>query len=147
MLSFILFMLIPGNILGLGSLQQEIKKSYTYTLIAKNLIDRIPSIGKMGNTMEAISDPKVKASGKFNQNLENLRQDKRIQDILKDEELLKQIKNKDMSKVMTNPKILAIAQDEELLKKFFALYQQAPGKLQPTGPDQPIADEHLPNPE
>ncbi len=65
----------------------------------------------------------VEPSGKA-ENLESLSQDKRIQDILNDPKIIEDIKNKNYSQLLSNPKITTIVQDPALMKKMMSVYRQ-----------------------
>ncbi len=58
------------------------------------------------------------------ENLESLSKDKRIQDIINDPKITEAIRLKDYSSLMSNPKIMALIRDPEMIKKMMAIYKQ-----------------------
>jgi competence protein ComGC len=57
-------------------------------------------------------------------NMKQLSEDKRIQDIINDPQVVDAINRKDYASLINNPKITALMQDPELLKKMLSIYKE-----------------------
>lgn len=56
--------------------------------------------------------------------LQSLYQDKRLQDIINDPQIIAAVHHQDYTALMSNPKIVALTQDPALIKKMMAIYKQ-----------------------
>ena len=61
--------------------------------------------------------------------VESLRQDPRIQDLMKDADFVQAVAKKDFQSLFSNPKLLALVQDPEFVKKALAAYGQMQGSM------------------
>lgn len=111
-------LLIPAHVLGLTKIQDAISRSRS--LLIFNQFLPIPAVDHFQNTWRAINDPQQRKAIESSPEYKALAEDQKIQAVLADEVLVEQIRKGDMAKVIGHPKIQAIFQDEELIKKFFA---------------------------
>ena len=118
----ILIGMVPIHVGWFEKAQKDVlaSKSYTFinTLVNEKIPIAIPDIKKIASTFE---DPAKLKALENTEELEALRADDRLQDLFSDEETAEQIKNKNYGKLLVNPKMQEVFQNEELLKKIFAL--------------------------
>jgi len=118
LLLIVLMALIPINASWIESVRRDIFNSGTYSLIdrwAKHLIPK-KSID-IRAVSQVLKDPgqiqRLQSSAEY----KAVRDDKTIQTLLTDEEIMRDIQDKNFAKLLTNPKMQALMKDPELVRK------------------------------
>lgn len=118
----ILFGLAPLRLGPLGKIHTDVTGSKSYALLNRWIGKKSPlastNLTKISNVLR---DPRQLEQYKTTEEFNSLMEDKQLQDILADEEIAVQLNKQDYAKLLTNPKIQAIFQDEQMVKKIMAL--------------------------
>ncbi len=127
-LTILLIGLIPGKTPWLEKIQKAINTSHTYTFIYEKFKEKIPSVENIKNLNTAIQDPERIKDLQSTEEFQTVFNSDVIKQLYSDEETAKQLQEKDMGKLLTNPKVQsavqAIINDPELLKKFMSLQEK-----------------------
>lgn len=107
-ITVLLLVLIPPFNKPMEILSQDIHSSYLYHLV---------------KPFDSMADKSNKKHLSSQENIKLLSQDKRIQDVIQDPQITAAINRKDYAYLISNPKIAAIMQDPELIKKMMTLYK------------------------
>lgn len=139
-LTFIAIM--PPEVLPVQGLQKGVVDSYAYKLVNLFIKDKIPYVNNVEILLQETRNPQKMAAIQVTPEFKTFYSDEKIQEVLSDEETVREIRTKDFTKLMTNPKIQALFQDEALLKKILDLNtqmgNQAPqNNLPPSEPQKP----------
>ena len=121
----LLIILIPLQLPLIVQAQNNIKQSYTYAYIntwveqefhfnIENDLD--PS------KLSVLTDPKALESLGKTKEFSEVLQDPLVQDLLNDPEASQAIEQKNIGKLLQNPKFIALTKDPAIYKKFLALY-------------------------
>ena len=117
-LTLTLLPLLPARGATLTVLHNDITNSFSYKITAPWVEKFIPALKGMS------PDTKNVAS---KSDAQSLAQDPRFQEILQDPEVQKDINDHDFTKLLSNPKMMALTQkimsDPEMLKKVMAVYR------------------------
>jgi len=123
-LTVVLLLMIPEKYItipGLARAQNNIRTSTIYSYSKIFWPSSMISLNSVENGLSILDNPekieKLQASPEF----QSLQQEPKIQEILADEETLRQIQDKDLGKLLSNPKIMALIRDKELMEKFLDL--------------------------
>ncbi len=118
LLIIVLAALIPSNASWIENVRQDIFNSRTYSLVdqwTKHLVPK-KSID-IRAVSQTLKDPgqiqRLQSSAEY----KAVWDDKTIQTLLADEEAMRDIRDKNFAKLMTNPKMQALMKDPELVKK------------------------------
>jgi uncharacterized membrane protein required for colicin V production len=121
----ILISVIPLQVEWFERVQNDVLASRTYALISDRVGDKIPKgLLDIKKVTSILQDPAKLEKFESTEELQALREDSRFKALVDDEETAEQIRNKEYHKLLTNPIMRDIFQDEELLKKIFALNQR-----------------------
>lgn len=114
--------MIPLKIGALAKIHADVTGSKSYTLISRWAAQQpffdSPNLAGISDLMD---DPQRMEQYKDTPEFNTLIKDKQLQAILSDETTAEQIQSKDYAQLMANPKVQEIFKDEELLKKILAL--------------------------
>ncbi|MCK5506612.1 MAG: hypothetical protein KAJ10_15720, partial [Thermodesulfovibrionia bacterium] len=121
----ILIAVSPLRFGWLEKAQNDVLGSKSYALINARVGDKIPDgfldIKKMAGVLQNPAKfKKLESSEEF----KTLKEDIHLKELLADEETADQIRDKDYGKLLSNPKMQAVFQNKELLKKILALNQR-----------------------
>ena len=115
--------------------QNDVLASRTYAFINENFGDKIPNgflnIKKVANVLQ---DPEKLEAFEESEEFKAIQADTRLKDLIEDEDTARQIRDKDYTALLANPKIRAIFNDKEFLRKIFALNKrivEEAGKAEP----------------
>ena len=137
LLIIVLIALIPSNASWIESVRQDIFDSGTYSLVdqwAKHLIPK-KSID-IRAISQTLKDPgqiqRLQSSAEY----QAVRDDKTIQTLLTDEEIVRDIRDKNFTRLMANPKMQAVIKDPELVKKILDMNVKIMEQKAQPGEDQ-----------
>jgi len=117
--------IFPMTIGKLKTVQNNVITSNSYRAVFYLKKQLFPKVNiEIQKLIEVLDDPKKLKKIQQTQSYQDLMADKKFQELIDDQETIKQLKEKDMAKLFTNRKLLAIMKDPELLKKFLALHQE-----------------------
>lgn len=120
---FLIAMLPP--LPGITKIRNNILESQTCRFIQKQVDKIIPTSSfDIKNVIEKSQDPEVAKAVQESQEYADLMNDPRMKRLFSDEELMKQIENRDIGKLINTPIFKEILQDPELIKKFLAINQK-----------------------
>ena len=118
----ILIGLTPMRFGVLKKIHRDVIGSRSYALLNHWIGKKSPvTSSSLTNISNVLSNPQQMGKYKTTEEFNTLMEDKQLREILADEEITAQINSQDYAKLLTNPKIQAIFQDEQLLKKIMAL--------------------------
>jgi hypothetical protein len=118
----ILIGLIPIKFAWLEKIQEDVAASKSYDIIHRFMDNKAPAAsGDIKKLTAIIENPAQLQQFRSTKEFEALMEDDDLTGILSDEETAEQIRNKDYKKLLANPKIQSLMQNEQLLKKMFAL--------------------------
>jgi len=121
-LMLVLIGFIPLNVAWFEKIQNDVLASKSYTTIHRFMDKKTPSFSsRMKNISAIMENPAKLQHFQSTKEFETLIKDDTLKEIFADEELAEQIRNKDYGKLLANPKMQTIMQDEQLLEKIFAL--------------------------
>ncbi len=121
-LIIVMIAIAPFNFKWFKKAQNDVLASKTYALVQQQAGDRFPNtILDIKQVTSILEDPKKLKQFQSTEEFKSLSEDKSLKDLLTDEETADQIKNKDYSALLANPKMQNVFQNKELLKKIFDL--------------------------
>ena len=154
MIIMILIMLIPGKNKNIQTIQQDISPSRTYqflsaliTIPAENIRELMALSSKEIENME---DMKIVQKVQSIKEYSNLLNNPNFKNFIEDQEVIRDIKNKDMGKLLMNPKMKSLLEDKNLMKNVLEINKEL-FKKDLKGMDinddllkTPIPENHLP---
>ena len=114
--------LIPMRFGWLEKIQDDVVVSKSYTMIYQFMENRAPATsGDIKKLTAIFQNPDKLKQFQSTKEFKALMADDSLKEIFSDKEIVEQIQNKDYGKLLTNPKIQSVFQNEQVLKKMFAL--------------------------
>ena len=130
--TLIFISIIPMHTAWAEKTKDRLVNSHSYAFLNKFIKGRVPYVNNLENLFDATQDPEKMEELKSAPEFKDIYSDQKIQNVVADEDLMKELKEKDIVKLMTDPKIQSIIQDEGLLKKILNLYSNIqPGSQDP----------------
>jgi len=120
-LFLLLIISIPFNIPKLHSVQKNIKNSMFWNFCLKMPNPQGGYQDIIKNYLNLLNDPSKLEGVQEISEFQSLQEDEKIKEILSDKETIQQLQTRDISKLIANPKINNLINDEELMKKFMKL--------------------------
>jgi len=136
--------MIPPQVFSFRSVwyekvQNDVTSSKSYAILDGLIKDRMPAASlDLKKIALMMQDPSFIEQFESTEEFQNLVEDKRLKAIFSDEETAELIRSKNYIKILSNPKIQAVFQDQELLEKMFALNK----RIMEGGPDSKIFEEN-----
>lgn len=118
LLIIVLIALIPSNASWIENIRRDIFSSATYSIVdqwTKHLVPK-KSID-IRAASQVLKDPGQMQRLQSSAEYKAVWEDKTIQTLLTDEEIMKDIQDKNFAKLMANPKMQALVKDPQLVKK------------------------------
>ncbi len=115
--------LIAPMVPALATVERDVQDSRTYGLIKPWLNKFLPLPAKVDKSASPAGGPSA-SPGAPPAAVQALAEDARMQDLFNDPDVVKAIEEKNFAALMGNPKILAMAQDPDMVKKILAAYAQ-----------------------
>ena len=117
--------LIPGKISWIRPVQLNIQRSLTYETINGWTGNQLPQEGLNFKTLrEIMQDPKTVQEVEDTDAYKNVMANPKIQALLKDEAIQKDIEAQNILSLMKNAKVQGLMVDKDLLKNMFALQEE-----------------------
>ncbi|MBI5150047.1 MAG: hypothetical protein HZA28_04665 [Candidatus Omnitrophica bacterium] len=118
----VLIVIIPINAPWLKGIQENVLSSRTYSLV-DSWVKRLRPAKPMDlhGISRSMQDPARQERIQSLDEYKAVMEDETLREILTDKEFVEAARNKDFSKLMTNPKMQAIFQDKKLLQKILDL--------------------------
>lgn len=114
--------LIPVQLGWFVTIQNNVLASESYTMIQHFMKNKMPSAsGDIKKLTAIFQNPDRLEQFQSTEEFKALVTDDNLKEIFSDEEIVELIQNKDYGKLLMNPKIQSVFQNEEILKKMFAL--------------------------
>lgn len=113
--------MLPIEIPWIKGLKDGVLNTTSYALIKGSVKNKIPYINNIENLLKVTGNPEQMNAVQETPEFNAVHDSQTIQDLLADEECVRLIKSKDILKLMANPKIQAVFQDQDLLKKMTVL--------------------------
>jgi uncharacterized membrane protein required for colicin V production len=121
----ILIAVAPFRLGWFEKVQNDVLKSRSYALIIAQVGDKIPNeFLDIKKVVSVLQDPAKLERFASTEEFKALKADTLLKEISDDKEIAEQIRNKNYRELLSNPKMQAVFQDKELLKKIFALNQK-----------------------
>ena len=118
LLVIVLIALIPSNAPWIENARRDIFNSRTYSLLGRWTKHLVPQKSlDIRSVSQILQNPNQMQNLQSSEEYKAVREDKSIQDILKDEEMMRDIQEKNFAKLLANPKMQALIKDPELVKK------------------------------
>jgi len=118
----ILIGLLPIKSGWFEKIQNNVTASKSYNIIYQLIDSKLPATSDDINNLTTIfEDPAKLEKLRSTKEYKTFMEDDNLKEIFSDEETVEQISNKEYGKLLANPKILSMFQNEQLLKKIFAL--------------------------
>ena len=138
LLIIVLIALIPSNASWIEGVRQDIFDSGTYSLVdqwTKHLVPK-KSID-IRAVSQVLKDPNQLQNLQSSAEYKAVWEDKTIQALLTDEEVMRDIRDKNFAKLVANPKMQAVMKDPELVKKILDMnVRMMEQKTPPRGPQE-----------
>ena len=122
-LTLTILMMLPFHFPKWEKIRADIAQSYSYEIITKLIKDKIPHLSGIESAFEASKDPTKLSELQQTPEFQAVYTDPKMKAILTDETIARQIKNKDIPGLLTNPKIIAAWQDPEVAQKILHLQE------------------------
>ncbi|HOW35458.1 MAG TPA: CvpA family protein [Candidatus Omnitrophota bacterium] len=113
--------MLPIEIPWMREFKNGVLNTFSYTLIKNPIKNKVPYINNLETLLKVTKNPEQMTAIQATPEFDAVYSSQKIQEALTDEECARLIKSKDILKLMTNPKIQAIFQDQDLLRKMAAL--------------------------
>ena len=124
-LTLLFIALVPVKSTPFNRIQDNVTSSLTYKLVNQLTGDRLPTKSRNLEKMtQMLDDPDKVEAIRANPKFQEVLSDQRMADLFSDETTIQQIQNKNIMQLMSKPKIQAVMQDEELIKKLIELQQE-----------------------
>lgn len=132
-LTLICIALVPANFPGVSKIQKDALTSRSYGVVRNIVGDKLSrSTDDIQHLAETLADPsKMQAIGSTPE-FEELIEDEKLKAIFNDEETVKQIQEKNISKLLVNPKIHNLLRDPQLVRKLLSLSKQVIDQPKPS---------------
>ena len=118
----ILLGLAPMRFGVLEKIHADVTGSKSYAILNRWMGKKSPvTSSNLAKISNVLSNPQQLEKYKTTEEFNTLMEDKQLQGILADEEITVQLNHQDYAKLLTNPKIQAIFQNEQLVRKIMAL--------------------------
>jgi len=117
----ILISLLPRPFLGLAPLQAAIKESVTYNKLCLRLIDPFPVANNIYQTVSVLQNYKSLDAYRQTREYQAVFSHPQIQAITQDASLVKKFQSKDGMSQLSDPRIQNLLKNEDLMKKVSAL--------------------------
>ncbi len=129
-LMLLLIGITPLKISWFEKMQNDVLASKSYAFIDRQIGNKMPdTILDVKKITGLLKDPEKLEKFQSTEEFKALSSDELLKDILSDEETAEQIKSQDYGALLANPKIQEVFQNEELLKKIFALNKRIAEEL------------------
>lgn len=116
-----LLMFLPDTISGIDNIKTNIRKSLTFHLMNRYTFRNQPTPESILNSLAVFKDDqKLYELSKTNE-FQQLYNNKKIQDVLSDENILEMIRERDYGKLITHPKIIALIKNDVAMKDLTTL--------------------------
>ena len=122
-LGLVILMILPIHFQKWEKIRGDIAHSYSYKMIEKFIKDKIPHLEGIESAFDASQDSEKFSELKQTPEFQAVYTDPKMNAILSDETTARQIKDKDIPGLLTNPKIIAAWQDLEVAKKILRLQE------------------------
>ena len=138
----ILIGIIPIRFGWFEKIQKNVTTSTSYALLAQWSGGRLSTTSlDMKRISEIYRDPAAFKKFQSTKEFEDLIGDERLKELFSDEKTAEQLRSQNLSQLLSNPKIQAVLQDKELLKKVFALNKKIMEEgLETTPAEEPKAN-------
>ena len=133
----VLIGMVPIRTGKFKNVQDDVLASRSYSLLENVINRRMPNVSlDMRNLGEILQDPEKFEQFQSSEEFKTLSADQKLHALLSDKETAQQIQDKDYNKLLSNPKMLAVLKDKELLGKIFALNKKIIEEGLPTEPEE-----------
>ncbi|MFH1360516.1 MAG: CvpA family protein [Candidatus Omnitrophota bacterium] len=116
-MTLLFIVMIPLNFGIFQNLKQQVMSSTSYVLTERFMKNRALSVINFENVLEASKDPQKVKAIQSTPEFQAFYQDKRIQEILSDDNARRQFEEKNIPQLLSNPKVAELLKDRELMKK------------------------------
>jgi len=123
-IALVLITTLPNSLVG-EQVKLIIKESRSYAVIQMYLLQRIPHIQNAAEFVAVIADPSWLESVKSSQAYQNFVEHPKIQRVVNNAQIMAEIKNKDVIKLLGRTQIIDILSDEALMRQFTELTKMA----------------------
>jgi len=124
-LSIFLITLLPINFSMIKNAKADIASSRIFAFIDQFLGNRMSRTNiAVKNLSDALEDPKKLKEIRASKEYKRLRNNETFQDLLNDDELLQQVKDKNYASLAKNPKVIKLLEDEEFVAELLKLNQK-----------------------
>lgn len=122
LLIIVLIALIPLNTFWIERIRQDIFNSRTYSLVDQWIKHLVPQKSiNIRAVSQALKDPDQMQHLQSSAEYQAVWEDKTLQELLADEEIVRDIQEKNFAKLLANPKMQAMMKDPALVKKILDL--------------------------
>lgn len=118
--ALVLLTALSPTVFGLKETQEDIKRSMTYQAIDINIISKVQVIKDIKEFLACLEDPQRAQAAQESAEFKALMQDKRMQDLLADPQVVEEINNKDAVKLAFNKNVVQLIDDKDFVEKFLA---------------------------
>ncbi len=126
MITLIALAIFSKHIFRSPLINDDIGRSHSYHFVEKFIKNRLPFVAGLESLIIISQNPdeirELHASPEF----QKVYQHSKIQDMLSDKKTIRQIQQKDLIKLLENPKIIEIWQDENLMREIMNLRNTSP---------------------
>ncbi|MFA5088067.1 MAG: CvpA family protein [Candidatus Omnitrophota bacterium] len=126
LMGFLLFVFasFPGDLFGIPRIRTDVQQSISCQFFQFYVLNKLPLFQDIKTTISVLEDSRqveqTRMSGEFNAFL----QEEKIQSLLSDEETLSQMHNKDVLRLLNNPKFQSVMKDDRLMNKFSKIIKE-----------------------
>ena len=109
--------LLPGRMLGIESMQQNILSSQAYGFIMKHIVEKDIKLKSTVSAFSVFRNSHKLSELSYSREYQDITSDPKVKSLLSDQELKKAIKKKDVLKILLSQKVLNTLTDKGVIKK------------------------------
>lgn len=112
----LIILVLPGDTSDLRDLQNNILQSKTYAYINTYVLDQAPVIKNVFMTLSVFKDPLRSKQLSEIKEFDQFFSSPKVQNLIHDKDLEEEIKGRDIHRIISNPQLKAVLQDERLMQ-------------------------------
>ena len=126
LLLFVILLLIalaPLQVYGFNHIQENVQNSLSFSWV-RSVLAKIPALQKIITAFSIFDDPDQMQALSTTDEFRQFFLNKKVQSLLKDETFMEYVHNQNFSKILANPQVLEILDDNSLMTSFNRLAQK-----------------------
>ena len=108
----------PLKIRWFNQVRDSIQQSFSYFFLAEKILAKAPVVEKTVTAFSILENPDLMQRLSSTSEFRNFFLNEKVQSLLADEAFMESVRERNIPKLLSNPKILEIFQDDHLMENF-----------------------------